>query len=49
MIYELWDTVSMNLVGPYESKEAALSVVREAVARYGESYVEGLALARENS
>jgi hypothetical protein len=49
MIFELWDTATMNLVGSYESEAAALNVVRGAVERYGAGYAEGLALVRENA
>ncbi len=48
MIYELWDMKSVNLVGSYDSEVEALDVVAGAVARYGDSYVAGLALIREN-
>lgn len=48
MIYELWDMKTVNLVVSYENEAEALAVVREAVAHHGESYVEGLALIRED-
>lgn len=49
MIYELWDMNSLNLVGSYDNEAEALNVVAGAIARYGDGYVEGLALVHENS
>lgn len=48
MIYELWDIETANVVVSYETEAEALAAVRKAVARHGESYVEGLALIRED-
>jgi hypothetical protein len=42
--YELTDLDSANVVGFYESKEAALAIVRRAYERYGPPGIEGLAL-----
>lgn len=49
MIYELWDMATLNLVGSYDGADTAVAVVRGAVDRYGPSYVEGLALVREDA
>ena len=49
MIYELWDTTTLNLVGSFESEVEALAVVHGAVTRYGAGYVDGLVLVRENA
>ncbi len=49
MTYELWETISGNLVGTYDSESAALAVVRRAIDRHGRAYVDSLALGREDS
>ncbi|MBI3970760.1 MAG: hypothetical protein HY332_05675 [Chloroflexi bacterium] len=46
--YELWDIESGNLVGGYETEEAALSVVRRCVVSQGRGAAETLGLARES-
>lgn len=48
MIYELFDTESANQVGVYETEEAALAVVRDAVRAHGLDAVATLALGRED-
>jgi hypothetical protein len=48
MVYEVWSTVAGSILGGYETEEAALAAVRAVVARYGEAYGEGLALAYED-
>lgn len=49
MIFELWDTVTRNMIGDYDSEEAALTAVREAVTDHGQEYAVTLALVREDS
>jgi hypothetical protein len=46
--YELWETASGNLVGTYDTENAALAVVRHAIGRHGRAYVDSLALGRED-
>ena len=45
MMFEIWNQVSGNAVGEFESVERALAAVRAAVAAYGRSYAEEWALA----
>lgn len=45
--YELMDTDTANVVGFYDSKDAAFAVVRRAHALYGPAGIEGLALSDE--
>ena len=47
--FELWNTISGNLVGTFATEEDALGAVRDAVERHGEGYGNTLALGRENS
>lgn len=35
MIYELWDTESRNVIGEFDTREAAYAAIREAVAQGG--------------
>jgi hypothetical protein len=49
MTFALWDLETGNLVGAYDSVEAALAVVRRAIQTHGPAYVDPLALVRENS
>lgn len=44
VIYELWDTESLNLVGTYDRLAAALKVVRAAIASNSTACAEALAL-----
>ena len=44
MLFELWDTDTGNIVNTYPTREAALAVVRKAIATYGREYVESWAL-----
>lgn len=46
--FALWDLETGNLVGAYETEEAALAVVRRSIAEHGSDSVAGLALARES-
>jgi hypothetical protein len=45
MVYAIWDTESANIVDSYRSEDAALADVRDAVTRFGRSYVASWALA----
>jgi hypothetical protein len=45
---ELWDTATSNLVGTYPTQEAALTVVRDAVAKHGPRVFADIALGRED-
>ena len=47
--YELMDTDTANVVGFYDTKEAAFAIVRRAYERYGLPGVEGLALSEETA
>jgi len=40
VLYEVWDTCSGDLAGTFATEEAALGVVRDAVARYNATYAE---------
>src|SRR5437763_648324 len=46
--YELWDIETANLIGTYETEDAALSVVRQAIETHGQDYVASLALGSED-
>lgn len=48
MAYELWDTMSRNVVGDYDTEEQALKVVRDALALDGRQAVDSLLLAYED-
>lgn len=48
MIYELWDTSSSNLIGTYDTEQAALEVVRQVAAAHGWDAAEALALGQED-
>lgn len=49
MIYDLWDSESGNVVGTFDTKEDALSVVRQALAKHGSEYVETLLFGQQDS
>jgi hypothetical protein len=49
MTFEIWDTVTRNMLGDFDSEEAALVVVREAIAEHGQEYVATLALVSEDA
>ncbi len=49
MIYEIWDTVTRNMLGDFESEEAALAAIREAMTEHGQEYVATLALVSEDA
>ncbi len=46
--YELWNTRTGNIVGAFDSEDAALEAVRQAVESYGRDYAEHLLLGRED-
>lgn len=46
--YELWNTRTGNIVGAFESEDAALEAVRRTVESYGRAYAERLLLGRED-
>ncbi len=48
MIYELWDAESGNIVGTFETKEEALAIVRDTVARHGEAFATSFLLGQED-
>jgi hypothetical protein len=47
-IFEIWDTETANLIGTYATEQAALEVVREAIATWGRLRAEALALGVTN-
>ena len=49
MIYEIWDTVTRNRLGDFDSEETALVVIREIMAEHGQEYVVTLALVSEDA
>ncbi len=48
MAYELWSLDTRNIVGDYDSEEAALVVVNDALEAHGREAVIDLALAHED-
>jgi hypothetical protein len=48
MHWELWDTESGNIVNTYPTRDAALTVVREALRRHGRIYVQHWSLAPDD-
>lgn len=48
MAYELWSTDTRNIVGDYETEDAALMVVSNARRTQGRAAVVGLVLGYEN-
>jgi len=49
MFFEVWDNVSGNIIGTWDTKEEALAVLRGALAEHGPEYVETLYLGQENT
>jgi hypothetical protein len=49
VIYDLWDSESGNIIGTFDTKEEALSVVRQALAKHGAEYVETLLFGQQDS
>jgi hypothetical protein len=48
MIYELWDTESRNLVAEFDSRDDAISAVRQTLNAQGRSAIETLLLGTED-
>lgn len=48
MIYELWERASRNLVGDFETEEAALALVRQQIESGNVSVLETWLLAQED-
>jgi hypothetical protein len=48
MAYEIWDGESGNLLIVRPSRSDALAVIREAIAKHGEQYIDSLALILED-
>jgi hypothetical protein len=46
--YELWNTRTGNIIGAYDSEDAALEAVRRVIESYGRAYAERLLLGRED-
>ncbi len=49
MAYEVWDTETNNMLGGYETEDAALAVLDRALEEHGSDYVASLLLGYENS
>ena len=49
MIYELWDAVSGNIIGTFDTKQEALAVVGEALASRGADFVATMILGVVNA
>jgi hypothetical protein len=47
--FELWDAPNANLVGAFETRSAALAVVRRSLASFGQESVESLVLTEEDA
>ncbi|MGH2532251.1 MAG: hypothetical protein ACRDJW_08065 [Thermomicrobiales bacterium] len=48
MAFELWDTETNNLVGNYDTREAALQIVQNAIQAHGVDATARLALGYED-
>lgn len=48
MVFILWDLDTRNIIGEFDTEEAALADVREAFAEHGAEYVATLGLVRED-
>jgi hypothetical protein len=46
--FELWDVETANLIGVYETREAALEVVSRSLVTFGARAIQTLALTAEN-
>ena len=47
MTFELWDTITQNIIGAYDTKDDALAVVAAAVRAYGPAYADTIALVHD--
>lgn len=48
MLYELWETTTINLVASYDDRREALAAILDGVARNGPQSIETLALEVED-
>lgn len=48
MIYELWDVPTANLIATFDTKEEALTVVRDTIAVHSAAFAEGYLLSQED-
>ena len=44
MVYAIWDAVTANMVGSFDTETDALADVRDAVTRFGRDYARGWVL-----
>jgi hypothetical protein len=49
VIFEIWDTESRNLLGDFDSEDAALALVRDILATNGAEIASTLALVSEDT
>jgi hypothetical protein len=47
MMFQLWEAELANLVGSYETEEAALAIVRKAIENHDRDAIDSLALLHE--
>lgn len=47
--FELWGKDSRSILGAFDTEEAALAAVREALDRHGRAYAETFAVIREDA
>ena len=47
--FELWDAQNASLVGTYDTREAALAIVRQSLASFGEESIASLVLTEEDA
>jgi len=47
MTFQLWETESANLVGAYETEDAAPAIVRNAIEKHRRDAIDSLVLLRE--
>ncbi len=48
MTFELWDTVTRNIIGAYDTEADALAVVSAAIRAHGPAYADPIALVRDD-
>jgi hypothetical protein len=49
MTFQLWEAESADLIGSYESEDAALAIVRRAIEQHGREAVDTLVLLRRET
>ena len=49
VLYELWDLRASNLLRTFDTKRDALAVLRAGLGAFGASYVERMALLRQDT